>query len=128
MAKLNRRIQRQKNEYTFTKKEEMAETNSMIFKDSITFLWVPKKWTSISIIFLVFAFVSFTVIPLLMKFVSITIAMLIAHGIITSSLLVAIFYIIDKSPQKPSMKALCIRFGVVAALLVLFALISIMVL
>lgn len=128
MAKFNRRMQRQKKEYTFTKKQEALETTSSILKKSITFLWVPKKWFSIVIIFFAFAFVSFTVIPLLMQVVSMEVAMLIGHGSITSSLLITIFYIMDKDPQKPSIKELTIRFFVVAILLVLFVLVSIMVL
>lgn len=128
MAKFNRRIQRQKNKYAFTKKEEVIETNSSILKESITFLWVPKKWTSIGIVFLVFSFVSFAVIPLLIQFISIEVAMLVGHGVITSSLLVVVFYIMDKTPQKPTTKTLIIRFGVVAILLILFSLVSIMVL
>lgn len=128
MAKFKRIVERQKKEYAFTKKQEVIITNGTLFKESLTFSWIPRKMSSLAIVFLVFLFVSFAVIPLLMQYTAPAIAMLVGHGLITSSLLVMVFYRIDSRETKPSIKELLLRFVVVAVLLAMFAAISITVL
>ena len=124
MAKFNRKVERQKKEYTFTKKEEIK---SSVFKENFGFSWMPRKWSSLAIIALVFVLVTFTVIPLLLQNYSETIAMLVGHGIVTP-ILMSITFILSSKDKKPSFVATCIRTLFLAMVLTIFAVLSLWVL
>lgn len=127
MAKFDRKVKRQRNEYSFTKKEEIKKTKLTIFKENFSFSWIPRKWSSLAIVALVFVFVTFTVIPLLMQNYNEVIAMLVGHGIVTPILMVITFNLSNKD-TKPSLKVSCIRCLFLAVLLILFSMISLWVL
>lgn len=126
MARFNRQVERQKNNFTFTKKEEIKEIS--ILKKTLNFSWIPRKWSSLLIILLDFVFVTVLAIPLLMTRFNEEIALLLGHGVITSLLIVMSFYHLEAKVKKPTFKELGLRYLLMAVLLLAFAIIAILVL
>lgn len=125
MAKFDRQVERQKKNFTFTKKEE--EKKQSLLKKAITFDWIPRKWTSFLIIILNFIFVTFVGIPLLLTRFDANIAMLLGHGIITSLLIVLSFYHLENRTKKIGFTELILRYITMVVIMLAFSTVSILV-
>ena len=108
MARYKRQIERQKNEFQFSKKQSVKKTKFQEFKENFNFKWIQTDWKSILILVVDFLVPSLLVIPLFMNFFSQQIAFIIGHGLITSLLIVLSFYIFYK--DKPSLWGLFARY------------------
>ena len=126
MAKFQRKINRQKKEFEFTKKTKVKEMN--VWKKTLSFYWIPREWTSLLIVMLNFLVVTIVAIPQLMTQFQQAQSLLLGHGILTSLFIVMSFYLIEDKANKTSKKELIIRYLVVAIVLLLFSLFAILVL
>ena len=126
MAKFNRQVGRQKKNFEFTKKE--AEKEESLLKKTLSFEWIPRKWSSLLIVLLNFVFVTVLGIPLLMLRFNQEISMLLGHGVITSLLIVMSFYHLENKTKKPKLMELVSRYLVMAILLSAFSILAIKVL
>jgi len=126
MAKFQRKINRQKKEFEFTKKTKVKEIN--VWKKTLSFYWIPREWTSLLIVMLNFLVVTIVAIPQLMTQFQQAQSLLLGHGILTSLFIVMSFYLIEDKANKTSKKELIIRYLVVAIVLLLFSLFAILVL
>lgn len=125
MAKFERKVERQKSEFTFSKKPPVKVSQFKEFKENFNFRWIPTDWKSILLLVFDFLIPSLIVIPLLMKFVDQFMAFIIGHGAITSLLIVVSFYLYNK--KKPSIWGLlgrycfsCLMISAVSFVILLF--------
>lgn len=125
MAKFERKVERQKSEFTFSKKPSVKVSKFKEFKENFNFRWIPTDWKSILLLVFDFLIPSLIVIPLLMQFVDQFMAFIIGHGAITSLLIVVSFYLYNK--KKPSIWGLlgrycfsCLMISAVSFVILLF--------
>ena len=125
MAKFERKVERQKSEFTFSKKPPAKVSKFKEFKENFNFRWIPTDWKSILLLVFDFLIPSLIVIPLLMQFVDQFMAFIIGHGAITSLLIVVSFYLYNK--KKPSIWGLlgrycfsCLMISAVSFVILLF--------
>lgn len=129
MAKFERKVERQKSEFTFSKKTPVKVSKfkefKENFKENFNFRWIPTDWKSILLLVFDFLIPSLIVIPLLMQFVDQFMAFIIGHGAITSLLIVVSFYLYNK--KKPSIWGLlgrycfsCLMISAVSFVILLF--------
>lgn len=129
MAKFDRKVERQKSKFTFTKKQENKKSGRFDeFKENFSIAWIPNKWSSFLIIALNFIFVTIVMIPLLMRFYSLDTALILGHGAITSLLIVMTFYTLTEKDKLPKWSALFIRYCFMATILGIFAVVAVLVL
>lgn len=115
MARFDRKVERQKNEFTFSKKEAPKKTRFAEFKENFGFKWVVINVRTMIYMILDFVAVSVLFIPLLMKYYDAKTAFVLGHGVLTSLLIVLTFYFI--SEEKPAKSALFVRYCFMALLL-----------
>ncbi|MBS5588671.1 MAG: hypothetical protein KHX14_07645 [[Clostridium] spiroforme] len=96
MSRFERKVERQKKEFEFTKKVEPPKTKFQLFKENFGFRWMKINIKSTIILMLDFILVSIIFIPLLMNIVGARMAFVLGHGIITSFLVVITFKLINK--------------------------------
>ena len=125
MAKFERKVERQKSEFTFSKKPPVKVSKFKELKENFNFRWIPTDWKSILLLVFDFLIPSLIVIPLLMQFVDQFMAFIIGHGAITSLLIVVSFYLYNK--KKPSIWGLlgrycfsCLMISAVSFVILLF--------
>ena len=125
MAKFERKVERQKSEFTFSKKPPVKVSKFKEVKENFNFRWIPTDWKSILLLVFDFLIPSLIVIPLLMQFVDQFMAFIIGHGAITSLLIVVSFYLYNK--KKPSIWGLlgrycfsCLMISAVSFVILLF--------
>ena len=94
MSRFERKVERQKKEFEFTKKVEPQKTKLQLFKENFGFRWMNIKSTIV--LMLDFILVSIIFIPLLMNVVGARMAFVLGHGLITSFLVVITFKLINK--------------------------------
>ena len=125
MAKFERKVERQKSEFTFSKKPPVKVSKFKEFKENFNLRWIQTDWKSILLLVFDFLIPSLIVIPLLMQFVDQFMAFIIGHGAITSLLIVVSFYLYNK--KKPSIWGLlgrycfsCLMISAVSFVILLF--------
>ena len=125
MAKFERKVERQKSEFTFSKKPPVKVSKFKEFKENFNFRWIPTDWKSILLLVFDFLIPRLILIPLLMQFVDQFMAFIIGHGAITSLLIVVSFYLYNK--KKPSIWGLlgrycfsCLMISAVSFVILLF--------
>ena len=96
MSRFERKVERQKKEFEFTKKVEPQKTKLQLFKENFGFRWMKIKIKSTIVLMLDFILVSIIFIPLLMNVVGARMAFVLGHGLITSFLVVITFKLINK--------------------------------
>jgi|AKZA01.1.fsa_nt_gi hypothetical protein len=119
MAKFQRKINRQKKEFEFTKKAEVKEMQ--VWKKTLSFYWIPREWASLLIVILNFLLVTIVAIPQLMTQFQQAQSLLLGHGILTSLFIVMSFYVMEDKANKTPIKELIMRYFVVAIVLLLFS-------
>ena len=122
MARFDRKVERQKSEFKFSKKVAPKKTKLDMFKENFSFRWV--KINSRTTIYLIidFVFVSIVCIPFLMQFYNSKMAFVLGHGLLTSLLVVLTFYFIGK--EKPSIFELLVRYCFMAVVLMITSFIA----
>lgn len=115
MARFDRKVERQKNEFSFSKKEAPKKTRLDEFKENFGFKWITINVRTMIYMVLDFVAVSVLFIPLLMKYYGAKTAFVLGHGVLTSLLIVLTFYFI--SDEKPAKSALFVRYCFMALLL-----------
>lgn len=115
MARFDRKVERQKNEFTFSKKEAPKKTRLGEFKENFGFKWITINVRTMIYMILDFVAVSVLFIPLLMNYYDAKTAFVLGHGILTSLLIVLTFYFIGE--EKPAKSALFVRYCLMALLL-----------
>lgn len=115
MARFDRKVERQKNEFSFSKKEAPKKTRLDEFKENFGFKWITINVRTMIYMVLDFVAVSVLFIPLLMKYYDAKTAFVLGHGVLTSLLIVLTFYFI--SDEKPAKSALFVRYCFMALLL-----------
>ncbi|MFQ6791435.1 MAG: hypothetical protein ACLRT4_01390 [Thomasclavelia sp.] len=115
MAKFERKVERQKSEFSFSKKAPVKKSKFVEFKENFNFKYINTDWKSIALLIVDFLIPSLLIIPAFMSFLGQQIAFIIGHGLITSLLIVISFYFFNK--QKPSLWGLLARY-IFAALLI----------
>lgn len=125
MARFERKVERQKSEFTFSKKPLVKVSKFKEFKENFNFKWIPTDWKSILLLVFDFLIPSLIVIPLLMQYVDQFLAFIIGHGAFTSLLIVGSFYLYNK--KKPSIWGLlgrycfsCLMISAVSFVILLF--------
>ena len=96
MSRFERKVERQKKEFEFTKKVEPQKTKLQLFKENFGFRWMKINIKSTIVLMLDFILVSIIFIPLLMNVVGARMAFVLGHGLITSFLVVITFKLINK--------------------------------
>lgn len=96
MSRFERKVERQKKEFEFTKKVEIQKTKFQLFKENFGFRWMKINIKSTIVLMLDFILVSIIFIPLLMNIVGARMAFVLGHGLITSFLVVVTFKLINK--------------------------------
>ncbi len=127
MAKFERKVERQKSEFTFSKKPPV-KVFKFDLKRTLTLDGFRQTGNQFYCLFFDFLIPSLIVIPLLMQFVDQFMAFLIiGHGAITSLLIVVSFYLYNK--KKPSIWGLlgrycfsCLMISAVSFVILLFVL------
>lgn len=108
MARFERKVERQKSEFTFSKKPFVKVSKYKEFKENFNFKWIPTNWKAILLLVFDFLIPSLIVIPLLMQHIDQYIAFIIGHGVFTSLLIVGSFYLYNK--KKPTIWGLLGRY------------------
>lgn len=127
MARFDRKVERNKSGYQFTAKKVETVHRFAIFKANFGIAWMPKKWSTLGIVFANFLLSTIIFIPLLMRYYNRNIALILGHGVITSLLILLSFYLIADKNQKPNLIELCIRYCFLAIILGAFAVLAVMV-
>lgn len=96
MSRFERKVERQKKEFSFTIKVEPQKTKFQLFKEGFTFKWLKLNFKSTVILMLDFILVSIVFIPFLMNLTGSKLAFVLGHGIITSLLVVVTFKFFNK--------------------------------
>lgn len=122
MSRFDRKVEREKSEFVFSKKIVPDKTKREIFKENFSFKWLKIDIKTIIYIIIDFVFVSIVCIPFLMQILNAKIAFIIGHGFITSLLVVLTFYLINR--EKPSFFELIIRYLFMAILLMITSFIA----
>lgn len=122
MSRFDRKVEREKSEFVFSKKIVPEKTKREIFKENFSFKWLKIDIKTIIYIIIDFVFVSIVCIPFLMQILNAKIAFIIGHGFITSLLVVLTFYLINR--EKPSFFELIIRYLFMAILLMITSFIA----
>lgn len=122
MTRFDRKVEREKSEFVFSKKIVPEKTKREIFKENFSFKWLKIDIKTIIYIIIDFVFVSIVCIPFLMQILNAKIAFIIGHGFITSLLVVLTFYLINR--KKPSFFELIIRYFFMAILLMITSFIA----
>ena len=78
------------------------------YQSNFNFTWIPFRYQSFIVIAVIFVFSQFLCTPLLTPYCGQATALVIAHGIISSVLLVLSFWVMEK--DKVSIKALLMRY------------------
>lgn len=125
MARFDRKVERNKSGYQFTTKEIEKDTFVTKCKANFGISWLPKKWSTLGIILADFIFSTFIFIPLLMKYFDRNTSLILGHSIVTSLLIILIFYIVID--EKPKLIEMFIRYCFLAILLGAFAVFATMV-
>lgn len=109
MARFDRKVERQKSEFAFSKKEVIVKTKKDIFKENFRFKWMKLDLSKLFLLVFDFIMSSLFVIPIMMIFISNELlSFILGHTIFTSLFIVASFAIINK--EKPSMFVLLTRY------------------
>lgn len=124
MAGFNRKIKRQKSEFSFSKKQVPKKTKLDIFKENFSFRWIKLNFKAMICLLISFIFISIACIPLLVQFIDPQIAFVLGHGFLTSLLIVLTFVLIQK--EKPTFMELLIRYAFMAMLLLITSLIAVL--
>lgn len=122
MARFNRKVERQKKEFEFSKKVPPKKTKLEIFKENFSFKWLKINLRTVIYLIIDFVFVSIVCIPFLMQFYSAQLSFILGHGFLTSLLIVLTFYFI--SDEKPSVIELLIRYCFMAIILMITSFIA----
>lgn len=122
MARFDRKVERQKSEFKFSKKVTPKKTKLEMFKENFSFKWLKINFRTIIYLIIDFIFVSIVCIPFLMQFYNAKIAFVLGHGLLTSLLIVLTFYFIDK--EKPSIFELLVRYCFMAIVLMITSFIA----
>lgn len=117
MARFDRKVERQKSEFKFSKKVAKKKTKLEIFKENFSFKWLKISFKSMIYLIIDFVFVSIVCIPFLMQLCGAKLAFILGHGLLTSVLVVLTFYFIEK--EKPSYFEFLVRYCFMALVLMI---------
>ena len=122
MARFDRKVERQKSEFKFSKKVPPKKTKLDMFKENFSFKWLKINFRTTIYLIIDFVFVSIVCIPFLMQFYDSQMAFVLGPGLLTSLLVVLTFYFIDK--EKPSIFELLVRYCFMAVVLMIISFIA----
>ena len=122
MSKFDRKVERTKKEYTFTKKKEEKKS---VFKDNFHLKWIQFNMPTIITFVIAFLISTLVLIPILMNFINSEIAFVLGHGLITGFLLVVSACLIYK--EKLSLPAFLTRYFFIGSLLALVSFLSLVI-
>ena len=117
MARFDRKVERQKSEFKFSKKVAPKKTKLDMFKENFSFRWVKINFRTT-----IYLIIDFVCIPFLMQFYNSKMAFVLGHGLLTSLLVVLTFYFIGK--EKPSIFELLVRYCFMAVVLMITSFIA----
>lgn len=115
MARFDRKVERQKNEFSFSHKEAPKKTKMSEFRENFGLKWLKINVRTMIYLILDFVVVSIVFIPLLMRYYNEKTAFILGHGVLTSLLIVLTFYFINE--EKPPKSALFVRYCFMALVL-----------
>lgn len=122
MSRFDRKVERQKSEFIFSKKVVPEKTKWEMVKENFSFKWLKINFKTIIYLVIDFVFVSIVCIPFLMQFYNAKLSFVLGHGLLTSLLVVLTFYFIGK--EKPSLFELLIRYCFIAIVLMITSFIA----
>ena len=122
MSRFDRKVERQKSKFVFSKKIIPEKTKWEIVKENFSFRWLKINFKTIIYLIIDFVFVSIVCIPFLMQFYNAKLSFVLGHGLLTSLLVVLTFYFVGK--EKLSLFELFIRYCFMAIVLMITSFIA----
>ncbi|WP_281518356.1 hypothetical protein [Thomasclavelia cocleata] len=122
MSRFDRKVERQKSEFIFSKKVIPEKTKVEMIKENFSFKWIKINFKTVIYLIIDFIFVSIVFIPFLMQFYNAKLSFILGHALLTGFLVVLTFYFIDK--EKPSLFELLVRYCFMAVILAITSFIS----
>ncbi|MDD8048221.1 MAG: hypothetical protein PHH04_01340 [Thomasclavelia sp.] len=127
MSRIDRKIERQKqnNSYTINEKDK-EKTKKDFFTDNFSFKWIDLSIRSVIYMLLDFLAVSILFIPLITNvYGDAKLAFILCHTFITSLLVVVTFIVTKKDTPRPKPTAILLRYLFTAVLLFAVSVISV---
>lgn len=122
MSRFDRKVERQKSEFIFSKKVIPEKTKVEMIKENFSFKWIKINFKTVIYLIIDFIFVSIVFIPFLMQFYNAKLSFILGHALLTGFLVVLTFYFIDK--EKPSLFELLVRYCFMAVILAITSFIA----
>ncbi len=122
MSRFDRKVERQKSEFIFSKKVIPEKTKGEMIKENFSFKWIKINFKTVIYLIIDFIFVSIVFIPFLMQFYNAKLSFILGHALLTGFLVVLTFYFIDK--EKPLLFELLVRYCFMAVILAITSFIA----